>query len=223
MNSELFISGIRLEECEWHFSEYEAYEENEYRINILRKIADEIYLNRGRRYSCGRLHELADKLESCNEGLYECKSLACKKCNRQFKIERVNNIIDSILMDQEQEPKFEYGIYTIIQYSRCVGAYDFVDYDIPKDKDRIRQLLSRSKITGPVLGSFELDFHQGPQKWLTHYHLLIRKSGNEDAIKRLKNRITKLHPEHIKKNRQARPFMEQSLKDPLEQLSYIHT
>lgn len=57
----------------------------------------------------------------------------------------------------------EYGIYTIIQYSRGVDAYDFVNYDIPKDKDRLRKLLSRCGISGPVLGAFELDFHDSPQ------------------------------------------------------------
>ncbi|TOF59504.1 hypothetical protein CGJ19_24055, partial [Vibrio parahaemolyticus] len=66
---------------------------------------------------------------------------------------------------------------TIIQYSRGVDAYDFVNYDIPKDKDRLRKLLSRCGISGPVLGAFELDFHDSPQKWLPHYHVLMRKSG----------------------------------------------
>ncbi|EPN5005464.1 hypothetical protein ACT0GK_003210 [Vibrio parahaemolyticus] len=222
MKLDMFLSGIRLEECDWLMSEYEAYLENEYRIELLRKVADHVYGSLGRRYSCGRLHELADKLEACNEGLYECKSVACKKCNRQFKIERVNNIIASILLDQEQTQNVEYGVYTIIQYSRGVDAYDFVDYDIPKDKDRLRKLLSRCGIDGPVLGSFELDFHDSPQKWLPHYHVLMRKSGNEEAIEQLGDKLTKLHPKHIKQNRQARPFMKQEFRNPLKQLSYIH-
>ncbi|OBT05136.1 hypothetical protein A9257_05225 [Vibrio cyclitrophicus] len=222
MKLDIFLSGTRLEECDWLMSEYEAYLENEYRIELLRKMAAHVHGSLGRRYSCGRLHALADKLEDCNEGLYECKSVACKKCNRQFKIERVNNIIASILLDQEQIQNVEYGVYTIIQYSRGVDAYDFVDYDIPRDKDRLRKLLSRCGIDGPVLGSFELDFHCSPQKWLPHYHVLMRKSGNEEAIERLSEKLTKLHPKHIKQNRQARPFMKQEFRDPLKQLSYIH-
>lgn len=211
-----------LEECSWLPSEHEAYEENEYRIESLRELADEVYLNRGRRYSTGKLHELADKLEACNEGSIECKSLACKKCNRKLKIERVNNIVSAMKLEQAHGFEYEYGIYTILQYSRFVSAYDFVDYDIPKDKDRIRKNLSRCGVVSPVVGSFELDFHEKPQRWLTHYHLLIRQTGNDDAISKLKRNIQKLHPTNIKKNRCARPFMEQKLSDPHEQISYIH-
>ncbi|MDF4791202.1 hypothetical protein P3532_19785 [Vibrio parahaemolyticus] len=123
MKLDIFLSGIRLEECDWLMSEYEAYLENEYRIELLRKMADHVHGSLGRRYSCGRLHALADKLEDCNEGLYECKSVACKKCNRQFKIERVNNIIASILLDQEQTQNIEYGVYTITVIPQLIPEF----------------------------------------------------------------------------------------------------
>ncbi|WP_210459371.1 hypothetical protein [Vibrio crassostreae] len=216
------LPSYSLDECSWLSSEHDAYAENDYRIALLRELADEVYLNRGRRYSTGDLYELADKLEACNEEIIECKSLACKKCNRKFKIERVNDIVSAMKLEQEHGLEFEYGIYTILQYSRSVSAYAFIDYDVPKDKDRIRKILSRCGVIGPVVGSFELDFHEKPQRWLTHYHLLMRQTGNEDAISELKSRVQKLHPINIKKNRCARPFMEQKLSDAHEQLSYIH-
>ncbi|WP_104028043.1 hypothetical protein [Vibrio jasicida] len=222
MTSVIDLPSYSLDECSWLSSEHDAYEENDYRIALLRELADEVYLNRGRRYSTGDLHELADKLEACNEEIIECKSLACKKCNRKFKIERVNDIVSAMKLEQEHGFEFEYGIYTILQYSHCVSAYEFVNYDVPKDKDRVRQVLSRCGISGPVVGCFELDFHEQPQRWLPHYHLLIRKTGNEDAISKLKSCMHKLHPKNIKKNRCARPFMEQKLNDPHKQLSYIY-
>lgn len=55
-----------------------AVEENYTRISILRGVSGEQNL------------ELARRLDECSEGIKKCNSLACKLCNRTYRLMRVN-------------------------------------------------------------------------------------------------------------------------------------
>ncbi|OLQ78894.1 hypothetical protein BIT28_26640 [Photobacterium proteolyticum] len=210
-----------IEEWDWIYNYYDAAIEDEYRVDVLRKTADSIYLEPYVRYTTGYMHELADKLEFCTDE-EPCKSPACKRCVRMFQIEIYRSILRSIVHELERDPDTRFCAMNIVQYSRAVDAYGFVDYDIKADKTRLGKLLFNSKVTGPVLGAFEMDFHKTPQKWLGHYHLFARLSGNEEAIARLSGKVGKLHPEHIKSNVIARPFLVQEIQDPRKQISYLY-
>ncbi|UTV27213.1 hypothetical protein [Photobacterium atrarenae] len=223
MISDQSLQEIRLEDCEWFISEYKALEENEYRVDALRRLADDTYMNPHRRYCNADLHNLADKLELCNADEIKCRSYACKRCNRLYQISKVNSIVEIIQSEKNQGIHMNYCFITIVQYSCSVQAYDFVNYDIQSDKDRFRNLLKRSGVKGPVLGTIELDFHRSPQVWLPHYHLIAQLSEeNKIPINNLRDKVTKLHPNHIAPGVLAKPFMVKRIKSLSGLLSYIY-
>lgn len=221
MRNKLNLNELLTEDWEWIYSYSDAEKEDEYRVETLREVANEIYLNPGRRYSNADMHNLADKLEICSDD-EPCESPACKRCTRNYQIKIVETILRAMKNDLKEDPDIRYCAIHLIQYSRSVELNDFVYYDIQADKDRLRHLISSSELTGPVLGALEMDFHRTPQKWLSHYHLFTRLTGNEEALARLAGKVGKLHPQHIKTNVRARPFLIQEIKDPLEQISYLY-
>ncbi|WP_447073651.1 hypothetical protein [Vibrio alginolyticus] len=215
-----FLYDLKLENWEWIYDEHQAYEEDIFRIDTLRSRANDLFQVRGRRYTNADMHNLADMIENCIDG-EACRSPACKRCTRQHQIEHVTSILEVMLTELNMGTSIRYCALHLVQYSRNIEAYEFLNYDVQADKDRLRKLLSSSGIDGPVLGSLEMDFHKSPQKWLSHYHLLTKLTGNEQALGRLSDKIKRLHPEHIKSGVTARPFMVQKIGNPVKQLSYL--
>ena len=223
MSKKIQENKVQLQDCDWYISEYTATEENNHRIDILRKVADDNFLNSHRRYSNGYLHDLADKLELCNSDEIKCGSPACKKCNRAFQIERVNKIVKAMRSDIKKDPKLSFGSFTLIEYERAINPYDFVDFNVQMDKERVRKLFRSSGVVGPILGSLEFDFHRSQQLWLPHYHLLVPLGEQyRKPLKKLCKKIAALHPQHLESEVLPRPTMIQNVKDALKQVSYIH-
>ncbi|ELA8151182.1 hypothetical protein ACN9RQ_002728 [Vibrio parahaemolyticus] len=225
MSEKLNVEELQLEswieERDWIYNYYDAAIEDEFRVELLRDTADSIYLEPYVMYTNEYMHDLADELDNCTDD-DPCKSAACKRCVRWFQIESYRAILQAMVRELETEPDTRFCAMHLVQYSRAVDAYGFVDYDIKADKNRLGKLLSSSKVAGPVLGAFEMDFHKTPQKWLSHYHLFARLSGNEQAMASLAGKVGKLHPEHIKTNVRARPFLVQEIQDPRKQISYLY-
>ena len=182
----------------------DALDENEIRIGILRRIGGD------------ENNALADRLMDCYEGINSCNSLACKVCNRNYRLTRVNALVEKVLSTKKR-----WWIVTIIDYERAFT--DLNTFDVRKSKDRLRKLLERSGFEGPIVGCFEMDFHESCGLWLPHYHLLCPSTiKNKQAKEVLKEKLHKQQSHHIKKGRKARPIKIQKLKNPYEQISYIY-
>ncbi|WP_318439645.1 hypothetical protein [Photobacterium leiognathi] len=182
----------------------DALDENEIRISTLRYIGGEDY------------EELANRLWECNKGELICNSLACKLCNRNYRLARVNTLVEKVL-----NTKNSWWIVTIIDYERAFTDLD--TFDVRKSKDRLRKILERSGFEGPIVGSFEIDFHESCGLWLPHFHLLCPSTiKNKQAKEVLKEKLHKQQSHHIKKGRKARPVKFQKLQNPYEQISYIY-
>ncbi len=225
MSNKLSLEELKheswIEEWDWIYNYDFAAMEDEYRVEVLRKVADSIYLEPNVMYSNADMHDLADRLEYCTKE-EPCGSTACKRCVRMFQIKQYRETLNAMVHELEVDPDVRFCAMHLIQYSRDINAYEFFGYDVQADKDRLRHLLSSSKVAGPILGTFEMDFHKTPQKWLSHYHLFARLTGNEEAIARLVGKVSKLHPKHIKNNVTARPFLIQKIQDPRKQISYLY-
>jgi len=182
----------------------EALEENGRRINILCRIGGDDF------------NKLAGRLMDCCEGIKACNSLACKLCNRQYRLKRVDDLVTLI-----HTKKRRWWVVTIVEYSRAFPFEDLDSLDVQKSKDRLRKLLERSGMEGPIVGSFEIDYHEACGLWLPHYHLLFPSTlQNRQAKENLRKKVIKQQPHHIKRNKPARPIKFQRLKRPYTQISY---
>lgn len=183
-----------------------ATEENFARIEILRSL--------GGMENC----VLAGILNDCSEYTKRCNSLACKLCNWRFRVQKVDEIVEKIRQDGGR-----WSVMTIIDYSRAFPAHGLEDFNIQQAKDRMRKLLERSGFEKPIFGCFEMDFHVQCGLWLPHFHLLIRNTKrNRKATNKLRIKLKKLQPHHIKEGREARPLRVQSLKNPFTQVGYVY-
>lgn len=183
-----------------------AIKENYVRVGILRKVGG------------NENHALADILYDCAEGLKQCNSLACKLCNRRFRVQKVDGLVAKI-----RRSGGRWSVMTLIDYSRAFPTHELEDFDICQAKDRLRKLFDRLGFEKPILGCFEIDFHVQCGLWLPHFHLLIRNTKrNRKAIKKLRVKLAKLQPHHIKEGREAKPLKVQRLKAPFTQIGYIY-
>lgn len=187
-----------------------AFEENQVRIRILRRVGGICNL------------ELANRLEVCGWDDKPCKSLACKRCNRDFRITKVDTLVDKITADPR-----DWWAITYIDYQQALTDQEFGELDVQKSKDRIRQMLKRAGFEGPIIGCFEIDFHSICRLWLPHFHLLCPVSKqNLDAEYELKQKLRKQvesgQIQHIKSERAARPLKFDLIKDHYDQISYVY-
>ncbi|WP_061014986.1 hypothetical protein [Photobacterium leiognathi] len=191
-----------------HLPKFESYnealEENYIRISILQRVGG--FEN----------NVLADKLIRCSEQQEKCNSVACKVCNRDFRIKRVDELVSKIRRDKGQ-----WHVVTIIDYNRAFSDSYLLDFEPRKAKDRMRKQICRSGFEGPMFGTLELDRHRSCGLWLPHFHLIYQATKhNERAVCVLRKHIQRLQRQHIKQESDARPFKVQKLKKPFKQTSY---
>ncbi len=191
-----------------HLPKFESYndalEENNIRVSILQRV--------------GGLENnaLADKLIRCCELQDKCNSVACKICNRDFRIKRVDELVAKMRRDKGQ-----WFAATIIDYNRAFHDDALFDFDLRKAKDRMRKQIRRSGFDGPMFGTLELDRHRICGLWLPHFHLIYKSTkNNERAVRVLRRKLRRLQVEHIKKTPDARPSKIQKLRKPFTQTSY---
>lgn len=191
-----------------HFPKFESYnealEENYIRISILQRVGG--FEN----------NVLADKLIRCSEQQEKCNSVACKVCNRDFRIKRVDELVAKIRRDKGQ-----WRVITIIDYNRAFRDEALLDFDPRKAKDRMRKQIRRSGFDGPMFGTLELDRHRSCGLWLPHFHLIYQLTrSNVRAVPALRRNTKRLQRVHIKQEPKARAFKEQKLRKPFTQTSY---
>lgn len=191
-----------------HLPRFETYndalDENFIRISILQRVG-------------GHENEiLADKLIRCSEHQERCNSIACKICNRDFRIKRVDELVTKI-----RHGKGRWRVVTIIDYNRAFSDDSLEDFDPRKAKDRMRKQIGRSGFEGPMFGTLELDRHRSCGLWLPHFHLIYKLTKrNAQSARVLQRNIRRLQREHIKQGTDARPFKVQKLRKHFTQTSY---
>lgn len=119
--------------------------------------------------------------------------------------------------------KKRWWVVTIIDYHRAFSSNCLESFEPKKAKDRMRKMLTRCGFEGPVVGTFELDYHESCNLWLPHFHLICpRTKTNRQARHKLRTSLNNTQKQHIKEGKKPRPLMFQKLKNPYTQISYVY-
>jgi hypothetical protein len=160
-----------------------------------------------------KAQELTEILSDCEDDK-PCLSFACPECVRLLRVKKISQLALFC------EDYTEWKVATFIYYDEMVR--DLMDLDIGRLKERLRKQLQRSGVTNIVIGFLEMDHHTEYQRWLPHYHLLVRCQNSHspewEALRRFFKEQQIPSNVHI---RTRRPVLFQDLKDPVEQVAYI--
>ena len=156
---------------------------------------------------------LAEKLSDCDED-EPCYSLACPECIRSLRVKKISQLTLFC------EDYTEWRIATFIYYDEM--ARELKRQDIVRLKDRLRKQLDRAGVKDIVIGFFEVDYQSEYQRWMPHFHLLVRcKSSYSPEWRRFRKTLgLQCMPLNVKV-RKRRPVLFQKLKHPLKQIAYI--
>ncbi|MGU5781897.1 MULTISPECIES: hypothetical protein [Aeromonas] len=156
---------------------------------------------------------LAEKLSDCDED-EPCYSLACPECIRSLRVKKISQLTLFC------EDYTEWRIATFIYYDEMVR--ELKQLDISRLKDKLRKQLERAGVTDIVIGFFEVDYQSEYQRWMPHFHLLVRcKSSYSPEWRRFRKTLgLQCMPLNVKV-RKRRPVLFQKLKHPLKQIAYI--
>ena len=73
-----------------------------------------------------------------------------------------------------------------------------------------------------MIGFFEVDYQSEYQRWMPHFHLLVRcKDSHSPQWERLRKVFANQSPPINVNVRKRRPVLFQKFKDPLQQIAYI--
>ncbi|WP_323914308.1 hypothetical protein [Aeromonas caviae] len=156
---------------------------------------------------------LAAKLSDCNEE-DPCYSFACPECVRLLRLRKISQLTRFC------EDYTEWKVATFIYYDEMIRELKHLD--IVRLKDRLRKQLKRAGVTDIVIGFFEVDYQSEYQRWMPHFHLLVRcKSSHSPQWERLRKVFANQSPPINVYVRKRRPVLFQRFKDPLQQIAYI--
>jgi hypothetical protein len=146
------------------------------------------------------LLDLLIKLENCEEQS-RCRSGACPVCVSIIRANLILGALDAIDANEE------WCMITLIYFDSEMSDKDMSNFKITKLKNRLHKQLERCQFDIPVIGSFEIDYHESSKKWLPHFHLLT--PNNQRKIEKLRK--------HFKQNRSMKISI---IKNRPEQVSY---
>jgi hypothetical protein len=160
-----------------------------------------------------KARQLAEKLLDCDEE-EPCYSFACPECVRRLRLRKISQLTRFC------EDYTEWKVATIIYYDEMVR--ELKRPDIVRLKGRLYKQLVHSGVKDIVIGFFEVDYQSEYQRWMPHFHLLVRcKSPYSPPWKRLR-KVFEKHSVPLNVHvRKRRPVLFQRLKDPLQQIAYI--
>jgi hypothetical protein len=153
----------------------------------------------------GGSRELAEFLQECRDGDYECNHPFCPICARKFRRWFIGELL------RVTQGNGSVRIYTILLEEAPQGGINDLD---PADfRHQLRKRLERAGLVNvPVVGGFEIVYKAQRRVWVLHINLVVI-GGKKSAHKEFKR--------GFKKSRIKRPIISAKLKDPPEQLSYI--
>ena len=162
--------------------------------------------------SLKRCRKLGALLDSCGGDDGPCGSGACPVCFRAYR----KNMITKALKLHDKHPELK--VVTLIFYEDAISSKDFMRWDVSKLLNKLRRQLGRIGVRGPIVGSFDIDYHDDIKRWLPHFHLLIpNDEGELKALRRYMNKGKNMLREGVKN----RPMLLQKIKDPSKQISYL--
>jgi len=148
---------------------------------------------------------IAEFLQECRAGYYECNKSFCPICGRIFRrwfigeLLRVTKGCDHV------------HIYTVLLKEAAKDKID--ELDAAPFRASLRKRLQRSGLAKiPVIGGFEIIYKAAKRVWVLHANLVVI-GGNRSAHKKFKQTFAGDELE--------RPVLRAKLKDRAEQLSYI--
>jgi hypothetical protein len=148
---------------------------------------------------------VAEYLQECRAGDYECNRPFCPICARQFRLWFVGELL------RVTERRDHVHIYTVLLKE---AAQDKIkELDPAPFRHALRKRLQRSGLGDvPVIGGFEIIYKAAQQVWVLHANLVMI-GGEERARKKFK--------EAFQGDDFDRPLLLTALKDRAEQLSYV--
>ncbi|HHQ4640167.1 TPA: hypothetical protein ACSP3I_002916 [Aeromonas hydrophila] len=182
-------------------TEDECYKEKQLRVNTLSRSK----LIKARR--------LAEKLSDCDDE-EPCFSFSCPVCVRKFRIKKISQL--ALLCEDYQAWKF----VTIIYYDRMTLTLG--ELSIQRLINRLRKQLTRAGISDVLIGFFEVDYHPEYQRWMPHFHLLVRCDSTRNITwRKLRDCFNKSGKNNDVDIEVRRPTLVKRLKNPLGLISYI--
>jgi hypothetical protein len=157
------------------------------------------------RYFSGGSKELAEFLQECREGYYQCNRPFCPICAWAFRRWLIGELL------------------RVTQGSDAVRIYTVLLKEAPHDKINnldstpfrhfLRKRLERAGLGKvPVIGGFEIVYKANRRVWVLHVNLVVI-GGKKSAHNKFKR--------DFENSEMERPIIRKRLKDPPEQLSYI--
>ena len=159
-----------------------------------------------------RCRNLAEVLADCEGDDWPCLSGACPVC---FRANR-RKIIPETIKLYGQYPALK--AVTLIFYEEAMTSKEFMAWDVRPLIVKLRKKFGRCGVRGPVIGSFDIDYHTDIKRWLPHLHLLI--SSDEAGLKALR-RYMKRPKNMVRDGVKNRPMLVQGIHDPAKQASYL--
>lgn len=173
----------------------------------------ELRIEKLSRSGCYKGKLLAAKLSDCLDE-EPCFSFACPECIRKFRIRKISQLV---LFSEDYTA---WKVATFIYYDEMVR--ELCHLDIVRLKSKLRKQLERAGVTDVLIGFFEVDFHSEYQRWMPHFHLLVRcQNTHSREWKKLRNTFENQQTPSSVHIRKCRPVLFQKFKEPLRQTAYI--
>jgi hypothetical protein len=148
---------------------------------------------------------IAEYLQECRDGYYECNRPFCPICARQFRRWFVGELL------RATKGQIDVHIYTVLLKEAATDKIN--ELDPATFRAFIRKRLQRSGLGKvPVIGGFEIAYKAAQQAWVLHAHLVMI-GGEKKARKKFKKTF--------QGDDFDRPLLQTALKDRAEQLSYV--
>lgn len=194
--------SIRRALCKLIESPDDAFNETERRSTLLLKTGNEKH------------RQLSLKLWSClEEDDHDCNSLACKQCTRTKRMKVIESVLPKVVGNN-------YRFVTVILYRDVLAKSELHTLKPQKLKEQLYRDLKKVGITSPVYGALEVDFHEGEQVWLPHFHLLV--DADEDKMTLLKAKLKRRNNIDVWNGKTPRPVQEDPIEDIIRQVSYVY-
>jgi hypothetical protein len=148
---------------------------------------------------------IAEFLQECRAGYYECKKPFCPICARQFRRWFIGELL------RVTEGHEDVHVYTLLL--KEAPKVNIHSLDPAPFRHELRKRLQRAGLAKvPVIGGFEIVYRAARQVWVLHINLVMIGGGNS-ARKEFKDTF--------QGDELERPLVRATLKDRAEQLSYV--
>jgi hypothetical protein len=148
---------------------------------------------------------IAEYLQECRAGYYECNKSFCPICGRIFRRWFIGELL------RITKGSDHVHIYTVLLQEATTHKIN--ELDPAPFRAFIRKRLERSNLGNvPVIGGFEIVYKSAQQVWVLHANLVMI-GGEERARKKFKKAF--------QGDDFDRPLLRTALKDRAEQLSYV--